>query len=201
MALWREGITARKIMTESALTNAIKVCAAIGMPVNTMLHLPAIVAEAGLDMDCWAVYDQASREIPVLADLCAEEQNVLFRFTQAGGLSALMAEMKEHLDLTCVDVSGKTLAQKLEGKASRDAAVIHTVKEPVRDNDLCVLKGNIAPEGIVTRKSAFTKQFKGPAKVFYSDAEAAGAVKNGKVTAGDSDYGRRQEWSRYTGIL
>lgn len=186
MDLWRKGITARKIMTEAALTNAIKVCAAIGMPVNTMLHLPAIAAETGADMDCWAIYDQASREIPVVADLCGAMPEGLFPFAQAGGVSAVMAEIKEHLDLSCVDVTGTALAEKLEGKGSRDTGVIHTVKEPVRENDLCVLKGNIAPEGIVTRKSAFTKQFKGPAKVFYSDAEAAEAVRSGKVAAGDA---------------
>lgn len=189
MELWREGITARKIMTEAAVTNAIKVCMAIGAPVNTMLHLPAIAAEAGLEMDCWAVYDQASREIPVLDDLCAQGQDVMFRFAQAGGLRALMTELKEHLDLTCTGVSGRTLAQELEGCAKKDSAVIRTLAEPVRANDICVLRGNIAPEGIVTKQAAFDnslQQFRGPAKVFYSDKEAVAALKNGEIAAGDA---------------
>ena len=190
MELWRQQITARQIITKQSITNAIKVCMAIGGSTNTMMHIPAVAAEAEIDMDCWDVYDKASHEIPLLMNVRPTGQYTMFDFQQAGGLRAVMYEIKDHLDLSCVGVNGKTVAENIEGHKTTDSSVIRPMSDPfTKDGGICILKGNIAPDGCAAKQSTFPRnmlKFRGPAKVFYSNQDACEALRAGKIVAGDA---------------
>ncbi len=192
MELWRNGITARQIITKESITNAIKVCMAIGGSTNTMMHIPAIAAEAELDLDVWDVYDKASHEIPLLMNVrpTGSGKCTMFDFDQAGGLRALMNEIKDHLDLSCVTVNGRTVRENIEGHKTVKPEVIRSMDDPfTRDGGICILKGNIAPEGCAAKQSTFPRnmlKFRGPAKVFYSSYDACVALREGRIQAGDA---------------
>ena len=190
MELWRKGITARQIITKESVTNAIKVCMAIGGSTNTMMHIPAVAAEAGLDMDCWDVYDQASHEIPLLMNVRPTGAYTMFDFDQAGGLRALMHEIQDHLNLDCVGVNGKTVKENIAGHKTPYPETIRPMDNPfTKDGGICILKGNIAPDGCAAKQSTFPRnmlKFRGPAKVFFSNQEACEALRAGKIQAGDA---------------
>lgn len=190
MDLWRNGITARQIITEESVTNAVKVCMAIGGSTNTMMHIPAVAAEAGLDMDVWDVYDKASHEIPLLMNVRPTGVYTMFDFDQAGGLRSVMYEIKDHLNLDCTGVNGKTVAENIEGHKTSYPQVIRSMDDPfTKDGGICILKGNIAPDGCAAKQSTFPRnmlKFRGPAKVFYSNEDACEALRAGKIQAGDA---------------
>ena len=192
MELWRNGITARQIITKESVTNAVKVCMAIGGSTNSMMHMPAVATEAGLDLDVWDVYDQASHEIPLLMNVrpTGSGKYTMFDFDQAGGLRAVMNEIKDHLNLDCPTVNGKTVGQNIEGHKTTDPECIRPMSDPfTKDGGICILKGNIAPEGCAAKQSTFPRnmlKFRGPAKVFFSSREAIEALRAGKIVAGDA---------------
>ena len=190
MELWRNGITARQIITKESVTNAIKVCMAIGGSTNTMMHIPAVATEAGLDMDCWDVYDKASHEIPLLMNVRPTGVYTMFDFDRAGGLRSVMYEIQDHLDLTCKGVNGKTVKENIEGHKTPYPEIIRPMDNPfTKDGGICILKGNIAPDGCAAKQSTFPRnmlKFRGPAKVFYSNQEACEALRAGKIQAGDA---------------
>ena len=190
MYLWKNGITARQIITEKSITNAIKVCMAIGGSTNTMMHIPAVAAEAGLDMNCWDVYDKASHEIPLLMNVRPIGKHTMFDFEQAGGLRSVMYEIQDHLSLDCVGVNGKSVKENIAGHKTVNPEVIRPMSNPfTKDGGICILKGNIAPDGCAAKQSTFPRnmlKFRGPAKVFYKSQEACEALRAGKIVAGDA---------------
>ena len=190
MDLWRNGITARQIITEKSVTNAVKVCMAIGGSTNTMMHIPAVAAEAGLDMDVWDVYDKASHEIPLLMNVRPTGVYTMFDFDQAGGLRSVMYEIRDHLNMDCMGVNGKPVAENIEGHKTPYPEIIRPMDNPfTKDGGICILKGNIAPDGCAAKQSTFPRnmlKFRGPAKVFYSNEDACEALRAGKIQAGDA---------------
>lgn len=189
MDLWEKNIRPRDIITEKAITNAIRVCMAIGGSSNTIIHIPAVATEACLDMDCSSIYAEASCEVPLLIGIRPNGPYCLADFELAGGMSALLNEMKEKLDLTGMTVTGKTLDENIEGAVNHNKEIIHTLAEPL-DNDggLILCKGNLVPQGAFIKQSAVpTKlhKFRGTAKVFYDQDDAIAALRDGRIEAGN----------------
>lgn len=189
MDLWEKNIRPRDIITEKAITNAIRVCMAIGGSSNTIIHIPAVATEACLDMDCSSIYAEASCEVPLLIGIRPNGPYCLADFELAGGMSALLNEMKEKLDLTGMTVTGKTLGENIEGAVNHNKEIIHTLAEPL-DNDggLILCKGNLVPQGAFIKQSAVPAKlhkFRGTAKVFYDQDDAIAALRDGRIEAGN----------------
>ncbi len=189
MELWEKNICPRDIITEKSIINAIRVCMAIGGSSNTIIHIPAVATEACLDMDCSSIYAEASCEVPLLIGIRPNGKYCMADFQQAGGLSALLNEMKDKLDLTGMTVTGKTLGENIDGRTTRDHTVIHSLKEPLdSDGGLILCKGNLVPEGAFIKQSAVPSKlhkFRGTAKVFHDQDEAIAALRDGRIQAGD----------------
>lgn len=188
--LWREGITPRSIITEKSITNAIKVCMAIGGSSNTIIHIPAVATEAELGMDCSEVYAKASCEIPLLIGIRPNGPHTMRDFDEAGGLAALLTQLRGRLDLTTQTVSGKTLGEVVEGAVVLNSEVICSLDKP-RDGDggLILCKGNLVPEGAFIKQGAVPKKlhkFRGTARVFHDPDVAIEALRRGDIHAGDA---------------
>lgn len=184
MALWEQGITARQIITKASITNAIKVCMAVGGSMNTVIHIPAAATEAEIDMDCSQVY-MDSANVPLLIGIRPNGPYTMKDFDQAGGLHALMGEIKDELDLSCPCVNGKTLGENIDAAANKNPSVIHHVAEALdSEGGLAVVRGNIAPQGAFIKRSAVPKnlwKFRGKAKVFYSVMAAIEALEKDMI--------------------
>lgn len=190
MELWKKQILPRDIITKTAIENAIKVCMAIGGSSNTIIHIPAVANEACVDMDCSAIYAKASTEVPLLIGIRPNGPYCLKDFEEAGGLSALLNELKEMLDLNGVTVTTKTLGENIEGKKNFNPEIIHTPNDPL-DNDggLILCRGNLVPQGAFIKQSAVPPElhkFRGPAHVFYDQDEAIAALDKGEIKAGEA---------------
>lgn len=189
MELWEKDICPRDIITEKSIVNAIRVCMAIGGSSNTIIHIPAVATEACLDMDCSSIYAEASCEVPLLIGIRPNGKYCMADFQQAGGLSALLNEMQEKLDLTGMTVTGKTLGENIQGRVTQNHTVIHSLKEPLdSDGGLILCKGNLVPEGAFIKKSAVPAKlhkFRGTAKVFHDQEEAITALRDGRIRAGN----------------
>ena len=194
MTLWENGITARKIITPASITNAIKVCMAVGGSSNTIIHIPAIATEAELDMECSRVYTEASNEIPLLVGIRPNQgMHTMGEFDAAGGLGAVLSILKDHLDQNVLTVTGKTMAENLsehpEMCVVRNPELIHSLEDPVStDGGLVLCKGTLAPGGAIVKRSAAPENmlsFRGPAKVFDDCDKAIAALYDGTIQAGD----------------
>lgn len=194
MKLWEQGITARKIITNESITNAIKVCMAVGGSSNTIAHIPAIATESELSIECSPVYAKASNEIPLLVGVRPNiTMHTMTEFDKAGGLGAILNELKNELDLNTLTVTGKTLSENMSSNPDmykiKDASVIHTLSDPIADGGGLVLcKGNLVPEGAFIKRSAVPEdmmKFSGPARVFNDTVVAIAALKNGGIKEGD----------------
>ncbi|MDE2364971.1 MAG: dihydroxy-acid dehydratase [Hyphomicrobiales bacterium] len=173
-----EDLTPAKIQTEQAYRNAIVVAMAMGCSTNAVIHLVAMARRAGhaISLDD---FDRASRTAPVIANIRPSGDTYLMEdFYYAGGLLGMMTRLKDKLDLSLVNVSGKTWAQSLEGAAVYNDDVIRTLDDPIyREGALAVLRGNLAPDGCVMKPSAAARHLlkhTGPALVFedYADMKA-----------------------------
>lgn len=167
--VWEDLVPAR-IQTRAAFLNGIAVAMAMGCSTNAIIHVIAQGRRAGHDIGL-EDFDRASRLVPVLANIRPSGERYLMEdFYYAGGLRALMTQMAEHLDLSCLTVSGRTLGETLEGVEVYDADVIRSTDNPVyREGALAVLRGNLAPDGCVIKPSACEQRFlrhSGPALVF-----------------------------------
>ena len=184
MALWEQGITARQIITKASVTNAIKVCMAVGGSMNTVIHIPAAATEAEIDMDCSQVY-MDSANIPLLIGIRPNGPYTMKDFEMAGGLHALMKELKDELDLSCLCVNGKTLGENIDAAENKNATVIHHREDALdTEGGLAVVRGNIAPQGAFIKRSAVPKslwKFHGKAKVFYSVSDAIDALEHDQI--------------------
>ena len=190
MELVKNNIRPRDIMTEAAFHNADTVDMALGCSTNTMLHLPAIAHECGIDLSL-DISNEISSRTPNLCHLAPAGETYMEDLERAGGVHAVMKELtkKNLLDTGVLTVTGKTLGENLEGVVNRNPEVIRPIENPYSaDGGIAVLKGNLAPEGCVVKRSAVASEMMvhtGPARVFDSEDDAIAAIYDGKIVAGD----------------
>lgn len=192
MELIRRGITARQIVTPEALDNAIRVDMAIGGSTNTVLHMPAIAAEFGLDLDL-RKFDQLSRDTPHLVNLRPGGPHHMIDLDRAGGIPAVMSRLKSKLNLDVMTVTGRTLGDELAEfkpiNPETNARVIATLESPVHpEGGIAILYGSLAPEGSVVKQTAVSKSMlkhTGPAVVYDSEEESMAGIMDGQVKAGN----------------
>lgn len=190
MEMYRKNICPRDIMTKDAILNALTVDMALGCSTNSMLHLPAIAHEVGFDFDI-GFANEISEKTPNLCHLAPAGPTYMEDLNEAGGVYAVMNELAEMnlLNLNCITVTGKTVGENIEGCTNRNPEVIRPLDHPYSaTGGLAVLKGNLAPEGSVVKRSAVAPEMmvhEGPARVFDCEEDAIDAIKGGKIVAGD----------------
>jgi dihydroxy-acid dehydratase len=192
MELLSRGITARQIVTPKSLDNAIRVDMAIGGSTNTVLHMPAVAAEFGLDLDL-RQFDQLSRDTPHLINLRPGGPHHMIDLDRAGGIPAILARLKPKLNLDVMTVTGRTLGEELAEfkpvNPEANARVIATLESPVHpEGGIAILYGSLAPEGSVVKQTAVSKSMlkhTGPAVVYDSEEESMAGIMGGQVKAGD----------------
>jgi dihydroxy-acid dehydratase len=176
------------IMTKKAFENAITVDMALGGSTNTVLHLSAIAKEAGVPLPL-TVFDEMGRRVPHLCNMIPSGPYALEDLDAAGGIPALMTELKSLLHLDARTVTGKTLSKNIEGAHVLDANVIRPLKDPVhKEGGIAILIGNLAPKGAVVKTAAVSPKMrthKGPAKIFDSEKETIKAIQNNEIQSGD----------------
>ena len=190
MELVKRDIKPRDIMTEAAFHNAETVDMALGCSTNTMLHLPAIAHECGIELS-FDMANEISDKTPNLCHLAPAGDTYMEDLEGAGGVHAVMAELNKKglLDTSVLTCTGKTLGENLEGVVNRDRSLIRPIDDPYSaDGGIAVLKGNLAPEGCLVKRSAVAPEMmrhQGPARVFDSEEEAIDAIYAGKIVKGD----------------
>ena len=190
MELLRKNIRPRDIMTKEALMNALTVDMALGCSTNSMLHLPAIAHECGVDLNL-DIANEISAVTPNLCHLAPAGRTYMEDLNEAGGVYAVMNELtkKNLLNTDCMTVTGKPIGENIAGCVNLNPEVIRPVESPYSETGgIAVLKGNLAPEGSVVKRSAVLPEMlvhEGPAKVFDSEEEAQTAINAGKIVAGD----------------
>jgi len=190
MDMYKKGITARQIMTKEAILNALTVDMALGCSTNSMLHLPAIAHEIGFDFDI-AYANPISEKTPNLCHLAPAGPTYMEDLNEAGGVWAVMKELADIglLNTECMTVTGKTVGENIANAINKDESVIRPVSNPFSTTGgLAVLKGNLAPDGSVVKRSAVVPEMmvhEGPARVFECEEDAIAAIKGGKIVAGD----------------
>ena len=190
MELIEKNIRPRDIMTAAALHNAETVDMALGCSTNTMLHLPAIAHEAGVNIDL-DESNNISKKTPNLCHLAPAGDTYMEDLDRAGGVYAVMKELtkKNLLDLSVMTCTGKTMGENLENIVNRDENIIRPIENPYsQTGGIAVLKGNLAKDGCVVKQSAVAPEMmvhEGPARVFDSEDEAIAAIYAQKIKAGD----------------
>ncbi|RGU90682.1 dihydroxy-acid dehydratase [Clostridium sp. AF15-17LB] len=190
MELWRQDIRPRDIMTEDAILNALTVDMALGCSTNSMLHLPAIAHEIGMDFEI-DFANGISEKTPNLCHLAPAGPTYMEDLNEAGGVYAVMAELNKKglLHTDCLTVTGKTVGENIAEAVNRDPEVIRTIDNPYSTTGgIAVLKGNLAPDGSVVKRSAVAEEMlvhEGPARVFDCEEDAIDAIKGGRIAAGD----------------
>jgi dihydroxy-acid dehydratase len=190
MELLEKNIRPRDIMTKEAIRNALTIDMALGCSTNSMLHLPAIAHEIGYDFEI-ADANEISAKTPNLCHLAPAGPTYMEDLNEAGGVRAVMAEINKLglLNTDCMTVTGKTVGENIAGAVNRNPEVIRTIDNPYsQTGGLAVLKGNLAPDGSVVKRSAVVPemmQHTGPARVFECEEDAIAAIKGGKIVAGD----------------
>ncbi len=190
MELIEKDIRPRDIMTPAALHNAETVDMALGCSTNTMLHLPAIAHEAGVEISLDAS-NAISAKTPNLCHLAPAGNTYMEDLDRAGGVYAVMKELtkRDLLDLSVMTCTGKTMAENLENVRNLDHEIIRPIENPYSQNGgIAVLKGNLAPDGCVVKQSAVAPEMmhhEGPARVFDSEDDAIKAIYAKEIHAGD----------------
>ena len=190
MEMFRQNIRPRDIMTKEAIINALTVDMALGCSTNSMLHLPAIAHEIGFDFDI-AFANPISEKTPNLCHLAPAGHTYMEDLDEAGGVYAVMKELADIglINTECMTVTGKTIGENIKHAYNRDEEVIRPVSNPYsKTGGLAVLKGNLAPDGSVVKRSAVAEEMmvhEGPARVFESEEDAIKAIKGGQIVSGD----------------
>ena len=190
MELYRRNIRPRDIMTKEAILNALTVDMALGCSTNSMLHLPAIAHEVGFDFDI-AFANPISEKTPNLCHLAPAGHTYMEDLNEAGGVYAVMNELLEAglLNPDCMTVTGKTIGENVKGCVNKNPDVIRPIDNPYsKTGGLAVLKGNLAPDGGVVKRSAVAEEMmvhEGPARVFDCEEDAIAAIKGGRIVDGD----------------
>ena len=190
MELYRKNIRPRDIMTKEAFENALTADMALGCSTNSMLHLPAIANECGIEINL-DIANEISARTPNLCHLAPAGPTYIEELDAAGGVYAVLNELvkKDLIHTDVMTVTGKTLKENLVGHVNKDLNVIRPIDNPYsQTGGIAVLKGNLAEDGCVVKRSAVAKEMlvhEGPAKVFDSEEEAIQGIFGGKIKAGD----------------
>lgn len=190
MEMLKQNICPRDIMTEKAFRNALTMDMALGCSTNSMLHLPAVAHEAGVDLNL-EIANEISAKTPNLCHLAPAGPTYMEDLNEAGGIYAVMKEISKLglLDLDCLTVTGKTVGENIKGCENRDPDVIRPVENPYSNTGgIAILKGNLAPDSAVVKRSAVAPEMlkhEGPARVFDCEEDAIAAIKGGRIVAGD----------------
>ena len=190
MELVKQNIRPRDIMTEKAFQNALTVDMALGCSTNSMLHLPAIAHECGIDLNL-DIANSISAKTPNLCHLAPAGHTYMEDLNEAGGVYAVMKELtkKDLLNTDIITCTGKTVAENIADAVNKDPEIIRPVENPYsQTGGIAVLKGNIAPDSCVVKRSAVVPEMmahEGPARVFDCEEDAIDAIKGGKIVDGD----------------
>ena len=190
MEMYRKNIRPRDIMTKEAILNALTVDMALGCSTNSMLHLPAIAHEIGMDFDI-SFANEISAKTPNLCHLAPAGPTYMEDLNEAGGVYAVMNELNKKglLHTECMTVTGKTVGENIKDCVNLNPEVIRPIDNPYsQTGGLAVLKGNLAPDGGVVNRSAVVEEMmvhEGPARVFDCEEDAIAAIKGGKIVEGD----------------
>ena len=190
MDMYRKNIRPRDIMTADAFENALTSDMALGCSTNSMLHLPAIANECGIKIDLDMV-NKISARTPNICHLAPAGHAYMEDLNEAGGIYAVLNELtkKNLLHTDVMTVTGKTMAENIKGCINKNTDIIRPIDQPYSETGgIAVLKGNLAPDRCVVKRSAVAKEMlvhKGPAKVFNSEEEAIAAITGGKIVKGD----------------
>ena len=190
MDLVKNNIRPRDIMTKEAFMNAMAMDMALGCSTNTMLHLPAIAHEAGVELDM-EIANEVSSKTPNLCHLAPAGPTYMEDLNEAGGVLAVMSELvkKNLINTDLMTATGKTIKENLEGVVKRNPEVIRPIDNPyMQSGGIAVLKGNLAPDTGIVKKSAVVPEMmvhEGPARVFDCEEDAIEAILSGKIVAGD----------------
>ena len=190
MEMYRRNIRPRDIMTKEALLNALTVDMALGCSTNSMLHLPAIAHEIGWDFDI-SFANEISAKTPNICHLAPAGPTYMEDLNEAGGVYAVMNELNKKglLHTECMTVTGKTVGENIKDSVNLNPEVIRPIDNPYSTTGgLAVLRGNLAPDGSVVKRSAVVAEMmvhEGPARVFDCEEDAIAAIKGGKIVEGD----------------
>jgi dihydroxy-acid dehydratase len=190
MNLVEKNIRPKDIMTKEAFMNAMAMDMALGCSTNTMLHLPAIAHEAGVELDM-EIANEVSAKTPNLCHLAPAGPTYMEDLNEAGGVLAVMSELvkKNLINTDLITATGKTIKENLEGVRNLNPEVIRPIENPyMQSGGIAVLKGNIAPDTGIVKKSAVAPEMmthEGPARVFDCEEDAISAILGGKIVAGD----------------
>ena len=190
MEMYRKNIRPRDIMTKEAILNALTVDMALGCSTNSMLHLPAIAHEIGMDFDI-SFANEISAKTPNICHLAPAGPTYMEDLNEAGGVYAVMNELNKKglLHTECMTVTGKTVGENIKDCVNLNPEVIRPIDNPYsQTGGLAVLNGNLAPDGSVVKRSAVVEEMmvhEGPARVFDCEEDAIAAIKGGKIVEGD----------------
>ena len=190
MEMYEKNIRPRDIMTKEAFMNALTMDMALGCSTNSMLHLPAIAHEAGVELNV-DIANEISARTPNLCHLAPAGPTYIEDLNEAGGIYAVMKEISKKglLNLDCMTVTGRTVGENIKDCVNRNPEVIRPVENPYsQTGGIAILKGNLAPDSAVVKRSAVAPEMlkhEGPARVFDCEEEAIDAIKNGRIVAGD----------------
>lgn len=185
--IW-EDLTVSQILSKGAFENAIRVCEAFGGSTNSLLHLPAIAAEAGIDISP-DDFERMSATTPYLLGLIPSGPYPVRALRDAGGVQALLKELAPLLDLEAMTVTGRTVGENIEKAHNRTPDILHSIANPIRPTgSLAILKGNLAPGGAAVKWTGVAKEMQvhtGPARVFECQEDAVEAINHRRVEPGD----------------
>ncbi len=190
MELYRKNIRPRDILTQKAFENAIAADMALGCSTNSMLHLPAIAHECGIELDLDMV-NEISERTPNLCHLAPAGHAYMEDLNEAGGVYAVLGELakKNLINTDCITCTGKTVGENIKGCINKNHDIIRDIDDPYMPNGgIAVLKGNLAPDTCVVKRSAVAPEMlkhEGPARVFDSEEDAIEAIRGGKINPGD----------------
>ena len=190
MDMVNKGITARQIINERSIRNALTCDMALGCSTNTMLHLPAIAHECGIELS-FDMANEISAKTPNLCHLAPAGPTYMEDLNEAGGVYAVMNELSKKglLNLDCLTANGTTVGENIKNCVNKNPEVIRPVENPYsQTGGIAVLKGNLAPDSGVVKRSAVAPEMlvhEGPARVFDCEEDAIDAIKSGRIVAGD----------------
>ena len=186
MDMLKKNIRPRDIMTEAAFRNALTMDMALGCSTNSMLHLPAIAHEAGVELNV-DIANEISAKTPNLCHLAPAGHTYMEDLNEAGGIYAVMNEISKLglLNLDCMTVTGRTVGENIKDCVNKNPEIIRPVDNPYsKTGGIAVLRGNLAPDSCVVKRSAVAPEMlvhEGPARVFDSEDDAIAAIKSGKI--------------------
>ena len=186
--LVKENIKPKDILTREALLNGVIITMAVAGSTNAVLHLLSFAREVGVELTL-DDFDKLSESVPVISRVIPTGKATIVDLYNAGGVPAVLGEMKDYLHKECLTVSGHTIGEIADLRRSSDHDTLTTVQNPVfKNGGIAVIKGNLSPNGAICRTTTISeaiRKFEGPARVFHSDEEAHKAVVSGNIKKGD----------------